>query len=355
MKDAVERDNIRAMLRPNIAALKPYSSARDDFGGQADVWLDANENPKSLSGAAGLNRYPSARHQALRDVLAQIFGLPTEQVFAGHGSDEAIDLLMRAFCSPGEDRVLSHSPSYGMYSVSAAINDLGFDAVQLQPDFSLDVQTLQDTLKPSHKLIFICSPNNPTGNTFSRADIQTILEAHQGLVVVDEAYIDFAPEESVLPLLETHSNLVVLRTFSKAWGLAGLRLGCALAHPAVIEVLMAIKPPYNLNQPTLEIAEQLLQKQQEMKHSVQALNAAREKLARELESLKPVEEVFPSVANFLLVRVKQADALYHFLLDQGVVVRNRSSLPGCTGCLRFTVGTALENEKLITQIKAFNA
>ncbi len=353
MTDSDTNAAIQALLRPNIRSLTPYSSARDDFGGDAEVWLDANENATSPLGLQGMNRYPSTRHQELRETLSHIYGVADSDIFAGHGSDEAIDLLMRAFCTPGEHRVLSLAPSYGMYQVSATINDLSYDEVQLAPDFTIDLDALIHALTPSTRITCICSPNNPSGNTFSSAAIERLLNSFDGLVVVDEAYIDFAPEDSVLSLHPKYSRLVILRTFSKAWGLAGLRLGTAIAHPAVIRALYAIKPPYNLNNPTLDISDQLVEKQQQVRERVKEIIDERERMAIELDKLNFVQQVYPSKANFLLVQVTKAQAVYKHLLRHGIVVRDRSRLPGCENCLRFTIGSYEENERLLNALSLF--
>jgi histidinol-phosphate aminotransferase len=346
--------DVERLLRPHLRAFKPYTSARDEFTGEAAVFLDANENPHgSTAGAAvagGLNRYPDPLQRELKARLAEALGVRPENLFLGNGSDEAIDLLVRAFCEPGRDRVLITPPTYGMYRVAAELNAVDVAAVPLTEDFRLDADAAVAALTPATPLVFLCSPNNPTGNALERAAVERVLERAPGLVVVDEAYGDFAPGRSFLPLLERFDNLAVLRTFSKAWGLAALRLGVLVAHPDVAAALARIKPPYNVGAVPQRLALEALTREAAKDAMVEKILAARARLAAALQTTPGVLHVFPSDANFLLVKVADADALYRELLARGVVVRNRSREPGCAGCLRVTVGTEAENDRLLSTL-----
>lgn len=339
-----------SLLRPNVLRLKPYSSARDEFEGEAEIYLDANENPFP----AAWNRYPDPHQKALKAKVAALKGVQPAQVFLGNGSDEAIDLLYRAFCRPGQDVAVILPPTYGMYSVSAAINDIGLLEIPLDAGFQPDLDKLLPLLgDPRQKLLFICSPNNPTANLVAPDRLQAILAAFPGVVVVDEAYIDFAPGASCLPLLDAHPNLVVLQTFSKAWGMAGVRLGMAFASPAIIAVLDKIKPPYNLSGPAQAIVSAALDQPGTVTEQLGTLLAAREQLADWLQARPQVLEVFPSDANFLLVRFQAAGTLFAALRDQGIIVRDRRG--NVPDALRLTVGTPAENLALTQAIQQFYA
>lgn len=340
---------IRQLLRKNIAAMEPYSSARDEFTGKASIYLDANENPRP----SDLNRYPDPLQRILKTELSQVFGIKSERIFLGNGSDEAIDLLFRAFCEPRQDDIIIQPPTYGMYKVAAAIQDIEVKEAPLKPNLQPDLYSVRKRTGPNSKLLFLCSPNNPTGNLINKQAIKECLDYFPGLVVVDEAYIDFSPGNSCVDMLENFDRLVILRTFSKAWGLAGLRLGMAFAHPEVIAALNKIKAPYNISQPTQKRALQALEGIAEMKRQVEASIREREKLSKDLLALPYVHEVFPSEANFLLVRVPTPQKLYHYLLQKGIVVRDRSRLPRCENCLRFTVGLPSENQKLLAAMWDF--
>ncbi|GAA4427708.1 histidinol-phosphate transaminase [Pontibacter saemangeumensis] len=345
--------NLNDIIRPNVLKMKAYSSARDEFKGDASIFLDANENNLGSLAGENYNRYPDPHQKKLKARIAGIKGVQPEQIFLGNGSDEAIDLLFRMVCTPGQDAMLHLPPTYGMYEVSANLNDVALEAVQLTPNFQIPVQELLAQVKPTTKIIFICTPNNPTGNAIESESIEQVLRNFNGLVVLDEAYIDFSDSPSWTTRLAEFPNLVVLQTFSKAWGMAGLRLGLAFASAELIAVLDKIKPPYNINEATQELALKALFQTEALKDMVEKIVQERQLLMQALPALPAVEKVFPSDANFILVQVKDANRLYHYLLEKGIVVRNRSSLPGCAGCLRVTVGTLEENQKLLQAIAAF--
>ncbi len=341
--------NIESLLRPNIRRLKPYSSARHEFAGEARIFLDANENPFDN----GLNRYPDPVATPLRRRIAALKGVPPEQVFVGNGSDEAIDLLLRLFCEPRRDAVVVLPPTYGMYAVSAAIADVEVVRVPLLPDFEPDVEAILARADAHTRLLFLCRPNNPTGHLFAERQVKKLIEAFPGIVVLDEAYIDFCPEASLLPWIADHPNLVVLQTLSKAWGLAGIRLGMAFAQAPLIGWMNAVKPPYNVNQLTQNAALEALARPERMREQVAVIVRERARLAEALAALPFVQRVFPSQANFLLVRVDDPRRLYDFLAEKGIVVRDRSRQPLCEGCLRITVGTPEENAALLDALNAY--
>lgn len=338
--------DIQRLIRPNVRNLKPYSSARDEFKGSASVWLDANENPNNT----GLNRYPDPLQWKLKARISELKNVPKENIFLGNGSDEAIDLLFRAFCEPGKDKAIICSPTYGMYQVSADINNVEVVDVPLTADWQLNLIAIESEFSDSSiKLLFICSPNNPTGNCMQRSDVLQLASNFSGLVVIDEAYIDFSEQESFVSELENHNNLVILQTLSKAWGLAGIRLGMAFANEEVIEVLNRIKPPYNVNQLTQEAALKKLNDLDGFQSEVNTILSERKRLGIELEKLKNVLHIYPSDANFLLVKFTQPKSIYNALTEQGIVVRDRSKV--AEGCLRITVGTPEENAQLLAELK----
>lgn len=338
--------DLNRLLRPNIRAMQPYSSARDEFHGSASVFLDANENPYNKP----YNRYPDPMQWRLKKRISEIKEVPVASIFLGNGSDEPIDLLMRAFCEPGRDEILTIDPTYGMYQVAADVNNVFCRKVALREDFSLDLPALLGQIADATKLIFLCSPNNPTGNSLNPADIREVLRAFAGIVVVDEAYIDFSSNPSFLRELETWPNLVVLQTLSKAWGAAAIRLGMAFASPEIIAVLNKIKYPYNVNLLTQEKALELLDPER-MKVQLNHILQGRSRLRRELASIPIVRRVYPTDANFFLVDVGDADRVYQDLVGQGIIVRNRNRVTLCRGCLRITVGTEVENMLLIAALK----
>ncbi|MCP2045017.1 histidinol-phosphate transaminase [Pontibacter sp. HSC-36F09] len=345
--------NLERIVRPNVLKMKAYSSARDEFKGAASVFVDANENNLGSLAGEGYNRYPDPHQKKLKEKIADIKGVKASQIFLGNGSDEAIDLLFRMVCRPGQDSMLHLPPTYGMYEVSANLNEVQLDAVQLTPDFQIPVLEVLRQVKDTTKLIFVCSPNNPTGNLIEAESIETLLDNFDGLVVVDEAYIDFADAPSWSTRLAEYPNLVVLQTFSKAWGMAGLRLGMAFASEEIIALLDKIKPPYNINEATQELALKALEQTEQLAYMVEEIVQEREMLTQALPTLNAVEKVYSSDANFLLVKVKEANRLYTYLLEQGIVVRNRSGLPGCEGCLRISIGTVDENQQLFQAIAKF--
>ena len=341
--------NLNKLLRKNIKNLVPYSSARDEFSGDGKVFLDANENPFNEP----YNRYPDPLQKMLKRKISDIKNVSREQIFLGNGSDEPIDLLIRAFCEPETDNIVTIDPTYGMYQVAANINNVAIRKVPLSPGFVLDPMNVLHAVDLHTKLIFLCSPNNPSGNNLSRSAMLHIVRNFKGIVVVDEAYIDFSPGNSLLPDLETHQNLVVLQTFSKAWGMAGIRLGMAFAAPEIIAVLNKIKYPYNLNILTQQKALELLENKSVVENWVSTLISERERVAEELGKLEVVQKVYPSDANFLLVAVNNAADLYQKLVKLGIVVRDRSKVHLCADCLRITIGSPDENDQLLNALKTF--
>lgn len=343
--------SIQQLVRPNIQRLHPYSSARSEFKGQADVFLDANENPFDT----GLNRYPDPLQKDLKAVISQNKRVPAEHIFLGNGSDEVIDLLIRIFCEPRVDRIMTLPPTYGMYKVSAGIADVAVQEVPLTADFQPDPKAILQAADAHSKILFLCSPNNPTGNNFAPELVQLLIQQFPGIVVVDEAYIDFSQQPSFAQAIDQHANLVVMQTFSKAWGLAGIRLGMAFAGTEIIELLNKVKPPYNVNQLTQKAALEALQRSDEQEQMVATLLDERHKLESALPELPFVERVFPSQANFLLVRVDDPQALYRYLVDQKIIVRDRSNVHLCAGALRITVGTPDENQRLLETLRVYTA
>ena len=339
--------NLDQLLRNNIKSLKPYSSARDEFQGEAEVFLDANENPFNEP----YNRYPDPLQWAVKEKIAAIKGIEPQKIFLGNGSDEPIDIIFRAFCEPGVDNVVSIDPTYGMYQVAADINNVELRKVKLNEDFGFSAQKLLDATNIYTKAIFICSPNNPTANLLDKAEVVRLLTGFDGLVVVDEAYIDFSPESSLLPELDKYENLVILQTFSKAWGMAGIRLGMAFAQPEIIKIFNKIKYPYNINILTQKKALELLDYLQEKEEWVKVIVAERDKMVRKLFKLSFVQVVYPSDANFILVKMHDARGIYEYLTDQKIIVRDRSKIALCDDCLRITIGSPKENKKLRKALK----
>lgn len=338
---------MRALLRKNIEHLIPYSSARDEFEGYAQVFLDANENPFP----SPFNRYPDPLQKKLKEKIALVKNVNAQQLFLGNGSDEAIDLLIRAYCEPNSDSILIAEPTYGMYTVCANINGVAVQRFALTEDFQLNSDKALKIVTHATKIIFLCSPNNPSGNLLDRNEIEIILQQFKGLVIIDEAYIDFAEDPGFAKLILQYPNLVVLQTLSKAWGLAGLRLGICLASAEIIQVLNKIKYPYNVNSVTQQIAYEALLNEERKERNVKTILQEREKLKKGLSELKFVLKINPSDANFLLVKMNDAKEIYQKLLAQGIVVRDRSSVKGCEDCLRITVGTPPENQLLLKALK----
>jgi histidinol-phosphate aminotransferase len=339
--------DILKLVRRNILDMKPYSSARDEFKGEAEIFLDANENPYP----SPYNRYPDPLQWKVKEKLAPLKRVKPEQIFLGNGSDEAIDLIIRAFCEPYQDSMLITEPTYGMYSVCAELNAIPVIKVELTKDFDLDADEVFQALRSDTKIIFLCSPNNPTGNLLSREKIIKVLDKFQGIVIIDEAYIDFTAGQSFTQLLPAYPNLIVMQTFSKAWGLAGLRLGMAFADKPIIDILNKIKYPYNVNIQTQEIALKTLADVGKKEKAVEEIINQRTVLTKELLKLSITEQIYPSDANFLLVRVRDAPATYQYLMNKGIIVRDRSKVTLCKNCLRITVGTPEENKNLIAALK----
>jgi histidinol-phosphate aminotransferase len=342
------------LLRENIKKLVPYSSARDEFKGEANIFMDANENSLGSPLTKWYNRYPDPLQWKVKEALSRIKGVPPENIFIGNGSDECIDILYRAFCNPGKDNVIINPPTYGMYEVSAHINDIEVRRASLTGDFQLDLDQMENLIDANTKIIWICSPNNPTANSMNRADIEIVLNNFEGLVVVDEAYINFSKHRSLIQELEDYPNLVLLQTLSKAWGMAGLRLGMAFASTEIIEIYNKVKPPYNISQATQELVLRALDETEQVNEMIKSLVSMRVELEKNLQLLPVVKQVYPSDANFLLVKVTDANKIYDYLLDAGIVVRNRSKVELCEGCLRITVGTEKENKELITTLQQFS-
>lgn len=331
--------------------LVPYSSARDDYKGKEGVFLDANENPIGSITEEKWNRYPDPYQLELKVKLAEVKGVTAEQIFLGNGSDEPIDLLYRAFCEPQKDEVIINPPTYGMYKVSADINNVKAKEVLLTNQYDLDVQALLSAIQPNTKIIWICSPNNPTGNDVSLEKIEIILKGFKGLVVVDEAYIDFANRLSFTTRLNEFPNLIVLQTMSKAWGLASLRLGMAFCSPEIVAILNRIKPPYNLSGLTQNTVLSALNNLEKKDQMVAEILNNRDELLAELESLDIVKRVYPSDSNFFLVKMKDAGQVYLKLIEKQVILRDRSKVVLCEDGIRITIGTKEENKKLIEELK----
>ncbi len=342
--------DLSRLVRDNIKDMVPYSSARDEFHGEAKVFIDANENSLGSPLLKWYNRYPDPHQQKLKEKISAIKGIAPEHIFLGNGSDEAIDILFRAFCEPGRDNVIVCPPTYGMYEVSARINNVAVKKVQMTPDFQLNLEGLEEAIDQNTRIIWLCSPNNPSGNALHREDIEMVLNNFDGILVIDEAYINFSRQRSFIPDLIDYPNLVILQTLSKAWGLAALRVGMAFASAGIIDIMNKIKPPYNINEPSQELAAQALDEVEQVNEMIRVIVSERNRLAIELQKIPIVQEIFPSDANFLLVRIEEARKVYEYLLSVGIVVRDRSTTPGCASCLRITVGTPKENDVLLSAL-----
>jgi histidinol-phosphate aminotransferase len=337
------------IVRPNIKQLEPYSSARDEFKGNQAILLDANESPYN----APYNRYPDPLHIELKKKIGQLKEMKPGQIFLGNGSDEAIDLVLRVFCEPGKHKMITIDPTYGMYKVCAGVNNVEVKKVKLTTDFQLDAKKMLEAVDNSVRVIMLCSPNNPTSNCLDREAVIQIVENFNGMVVMDEAYIDFSPGNTFLGDIENYPNLIVLQTFSKAWGLAGIRLGCAFANEEVITLLNKIKYPYNVNILTARKAFEKLDQVQEKDEWVETILQDREELKKVLGSLQMVKKIYPSDANFLLIKVDNARAVYDYLVSRLVIVRDRSQVSLCENCLRVTVGTRAENTLLVSALRDY--
>lgn len=339
--------DINTLVRKNVLTMKPYSSARDEFKGEADIFLDANENPYP----SPYNRYPDPLQWKVKEKLAPIKKVRPDQIFLGNGSDEAIDLVIRAFCEPGADSILITDPTYGMYAVCADVNAVRVQRVTLTTDFDLDLDKIWKIIDPTTKVIFLCSPNNPTGNLLNKDKIKEVMQKFRGLIVIDEAYIDFTSSKSFAEELDEYPNLIVLQTFSKAWGLAGLRLGMAFASRDIINILNKIKYPYNVNIQTQDLALKALAFHRQKDQWVIEIIEQRKKMETELSMLAITKKVYHSDSNFLLVQVKEAVKTYKYLMNRGIIVRDRSNVTLCNDCLRITIGTPAENVRLLKALK----
>jgi len=357
--------NLDNLVRENIRKMTPYSSARHEFSGKASVFLDANENsfgsplfllsPSEGGPGVRVNRYPDPLQMEVKEKLSKIKGVPPQNIFLGNGSDEAIDLLYRIFCVPGRDNVIIFPPTYGMYEVCAEMNDVKVNKISLTKDYQLNLEAVEYAIDPFTKLIFICSPNNPTGNSMHRADVEVILNNFSGLVVIDEAYINFAKQKTFIAELTEYPNLVVMQTLSKAWGLAGLRLGMAFASQPIIELMNKVKYPYNINTATQLLALEALDKVDWVNEHITIMVKEREKLKNDLLAFDNTVTVYPSDANFLLMKIKDAGKIYDYLCSEGIIVRDRSKVVLCEDCLRITIGTPEENKQLMTALENYKS
>ncbi len=354
--------NLQDLVRENIRNMEPYASARHEFSGKASVFLDANENaygsplpsPSGEWSGVRFNRYPDPLQWPLKFLLASIKGLPAEQICIGNGSDEIIDLAFRIFCDPGKDNVIICPPTYGMYAVNAGINDVEIRKVNLTAAFQLDVDGIMQATGSHTKLLFICSPNNPTGNNMNRADVEWLLNNFPGIVIIDEAYINYSNERSFIQDLSAYPNLIVIQTLSKAWGLAALRLGLCYASVDIINLFNKVKPPYNINDASRQMAMEALQNTAQVNAWTREVVQQKTSLVNEFDHFSFVKKIYPSDANFILVKVDNADLLYQYLAANGIIVRNRSKEAGCENCLRISIGTPEENENLLSALKKYS-
>ena len=337
--------DIRELLRENIRTLAPYSTARDEYQGELGIYLDANENPYDNN----YNRYPDPHQKNLKRRLAEIKGVPVEKIFIGNGSDEPIDLVFRLFCEPRRHNAVSIAPTYGMYKVAAAINDVQMREVQLEPGFTLDAEKLLAAADENTRLLFLCSPNNPSGNCFPKKEIEKVIRRFNGIVILDEAYIDFAGQPGFLSELDEYPNLVILQTLSKAWGMAGLRLGLAFAQPLIVDTLSRVKYPYNINVVTQKIVLEQLRKSPDAQ--IADIVSERGRVLEGLAKNPVIRKIHPTDANFVLVEVDEPRTIYDRLIGAGIIVRDRSRIKGCEGCLRITIGTPEENDRLLETLK----
>lgn len=349
----MEKFDVEKLVRKNIQKLKPYSSARSEYRGNADVFLDANENAYGSPLAENFNRYPDPLQWQLKQQISKIKGVLPQNIFIGNGSDEVIDLAFRIFCEPKKDNVIICPPTYGMYKVCANINDVEAREVLLTPDFQLDVEGILSVVDEHTKMIFICSPNNPTGNDLNRMDVELLLNNFQGVVLIDEAYINFSMQKTFISELTEYENLVVMQTLSKAWGLAGLRLGLAFASEIILDFFNKVKPPYNINQSSQQLAIKALENIQQVNETIRNIVEQRNWVHDELKLIKFIQIIYSSDANFILVKVDDADKLYQYLLMNRIIIRNRSKEPLCENCIRITIGTSEENQKLINALKNY--
>ena len=347
--------NLDSLVRENIKRMTPYSSARHEFSGAATIFLDANENSFGSPLPQNYNRYPDPLQLPLKEKISSIKGVPVQNIFLGNGSDEAIDLLLRIFCEPGKDNIIIFPPTYGMYEVCAEVNNIEVKKVPLTTSFQLDLDAIEASVNEHTKLIFVCSPNNPTGNSINRSDIEILLNNFNGIVVIDEAYINYAKQKTFIPELTEYPNLVILQTLSKAWGLAGLRLGMAFAGQPLIDYMNKVKYPYNINSATQQLALEALGNISSVNNWTKTTVDQKEFLAAELLKLSITQTVYPSDANFILARLTGAKKIYEYLSAKGIIVRDRSKVILCDDCLRITIGTPEENKQLIEALKQYAA
>jgi len=338
---------IEQLVRKNILALKPYSSARDEYSGEDAILMDANENPFETA----VNRYPDPYQRAIKKKLSQLKNIKDDSIFLGNGSDEAIDLLLRIFCEPGRDEIIITDPTYGMYEVSASINEIGVNKVPLKDDFRLSSHEVLDAVRANTKIIFLCSPNNPSGNLLDTKEVDQIIKQFEGIVVIDEAYIDFAEQPSYVEQLEEYANLVVLQTFSKAWGMAGVRLGMAFSSKFIIDLLNKVKPPYNINRLTQDFVLKMLSAPELIKDKTDLILKNRSELIAALKEVHQVDKIYPTDSNFILVRFRNAERVFKYLMEENIILRDRTRVLHGKNCLRITVGTKEENIKLIEALK----
>jgi len=347
--------NLDTLVRENIKKMTPYSSARHEFSGAATVFLDANENAFGSPLPVNYNRYPDPLQMPLKEKISQIKGVPASNIFLGNGSDEAIDLLFRIFCEPGKDNIIIFPPTYGMYEVCAEINNVAVKKVSMTTDYQLDLEATEAAVDANTKLIFVCSPNNPTGNSIERSAVEVLLNNFAGLVVIDEAYINYARQKTFITELTEYPNLVILQTLSKAWGLAGLRLGMAFAGQPVIDYMNRVKYPYNINTATQQLALEALSNISSVNNWTKTTVVQKDNLSEALLALPVTEKVYPSDANFILVKMTDARRIYEYLAGRGIIVRDRSKVMLCDDCLRITIGTPEENNQLLEALKKYMA
>ncbi len=349
----MKKVDVQGLIRPHLIGMKPYSSARDEYTGKSEVYLDANENALGSVTKMDLSRYPDPHQNLIKEKLSKIKSAAIDQIFIGNGSDEPIDLLIRAFCNPKQDDIIILPPTYGMYEVSANINNVLVKKVPLTSTFQIQVEEVLKGISDHTKIIFTCNPNNPTGTRILDEDILTLIKSFNGLVVVDEAYIDFSDKQSFISQISEYNNLVILQTFSKAWGMAAARVGMLFADQEVVSILNKIKPPYNVNQLSQEAVLEALGKVDHKNQMVKNILTQKIYLAQELHSLDIIEEIHPSDANFILVRVSEPKKLYQYLIEKNIIVRDRSNVLLCEGCLRITIGNEVENKRLLGAIKGY--
>lgn len=349
----MEKFNLNSLVRKNIENLKPYSSARSEYRGDAELFLDANENSYGSPLDENYNRYPDPLQWSLKKELAKIKGVPPQNIFIGNGSDEVIDIAFRIFCTPGQDNVIICPPTYGMYKVCAGINDVAVKEVLLTEEFQLDVEGILSAVDERTKLLFICSPNNPTGNDINREDIELLMNNFGGITLIDEAYINFSQQKTFIQELLEYENLIVMQTLSKAWGLASLRLGLGFASEGIIELFNRVKPPYNINLASQQLGIKALTNVKEVNANIINILQQRNWVHDQLQQFNFIHVIYASDANFILVKVDDADKLYQYLLLHRIIVRNRSKEPLCDNCIRITIGTSEENQKLINTLKSY--